>query len=228
MTMNVKRFLREVTSSSYYREHPGEVLKYGYSKYVYWRARLHTADELLRSLGIDPREALKGFEAWDELLKSVMSKEREWQVGIPFEGGLVLYGLVRALKPKYLIETGIAAGISTSFICAALIDNGDGFLFSIDLPPELQSPLPHADGSKFQNYIHGVGYAIPEEIREAMLGRHKIVLEDVRSALPRLLKEIPRLDFFSTTIYTHLSICCGNMSWFGHTYPQEAFCVLMT
>ena len=43
-----------------------------------------------------------------------------------------LYYLCRILKPKNVIETGVAYGISTSFILQALEDNKFGKLYSID------------------------------------------------------------------------------------------------
>jgi predicted O-methyltransferase YrrM len=44
----------------------------------------------------------------------------------------VLYGLVRALKPTMVVETGVYLGASTYFILAALRENREGTLFSCD------------------------------------------------------------------------------------------------
>lgn len=49
-----------------------------------------------------------------------------------------LYLLIRAIKPAIVVETGVAAGISSSHILKALCDNGSGFLHSVDLPNQLE------------------------------------------------------------------------------------------
>src|SRR5512145_68449 len=51
---------------------------------------------------------------------------------VTFEVGTLLYDLVRALKPDKTLETGMAYGISTLFICQAHRDNGAGCHTAID------------------------------------------------------------------------------------------------
>jgi hypothetical protein len=48
--------------------------------------------------------------------------------------GPLLYVLIRALKPKIVLETGVASGVSTLFMLQALNHNTHGTLYSIDLP----------------------------------------------------------------------------------------------
>lgn len=48
--------------------------------------------------------------------------------------GELLYGLVRALRPNTVVETGVATGVTSAYVLAALADNGVGRLHSIDLP----------------------------------------------------------------------------------------------
>jgi predicted O-methyltransferase YrrM len=48
--------------------------------------------------------------------------------------GELLYGLVRALRPPVVVETGVATGVTSAYLLAALADNGTGRLHSIDLP----------------------------------------------------------------------------------------------
>lgn len=45
-----------------------------------------------------------------------------------------LYTICRAIKPKVVVETGVASGFSSSFILKALDDNNYGKLVSIDMP----------------------------------------------------------------------------------------------
>ena len=51
---------------------------------------------------------------------------------VTFEAGTLLYDLVRTLKPDKTLETGMAQGISTLFICQAHRDNGAGCHTAID------------------------------------------------------------------------------------------------
>lgn len=48
------------------------------------------------------------------------------------EEGELLYGIVRAIKPKYCIETGTHKGLSSCYIGQALQDNGFGLLETCD------------------------------------------------------------------------------------------------
>jgi predicted O-methyltransferase YrrM len=52
---------------------------------------------------------------------------------IDYESGTALYVLVRIFKPEVVVETGVANGVSSSFILKALDQNSRGKLYSIDL-----------------------------------------------------------------------------------------------
>ncbi|MGS2648904.1 class I SAM-dependent methyltransferase [Streptosporangium sp. LJ11] len=70
-------------------------------------------------------------------------------------GGVeLLHFLTRILRPDTVLETGVAAGWSTSAILAAIRMNGTGHLFSSDFP-FFRLPEP-------ERYI---GYVIPEELK---------------------------------------------------------------
>jgi len=51
---------------------------------------------------------------------------------ITYESGVLLYDFIRAFKPEKTLETGLAYGISTLFICQAHRDNGAGCHTAID------------------------------------------------------------------------------------------------
>jgi hypothetical protein len=53
------------------------------------------------------------------------------------------------------------------------------------------------DGARFDRGEAGVGWAIPSEIRLGLADKHHLILEDVRAALPRVSREIGRVDVFS-------------------------------
>jgi predicted O-methyltransferase YrrM len=64
----------------------------------------------------------------------------KWTKHLPYSSfhandmGWILYGLVRALKPKRLLELGVLHGYSTMFIAAAMRDNGnEAQLMCVDL-----------------------------------------------------------------------------------------------
>jgi predicted O-methyltransferase YrrM len=153
----------------------------------------------LSGLGIPTELAFDGFTKWSGPLSKALTDvtaRSGHQGGISLEDGKVLYGTTRALRPQYVIETGVAAGISTSFISAALIENGAGSLWSIELPPAESASRTHSDGGVFAWPESGVGWAVPPEIRTQMNGRHTLILEDARTALPKLVRDLPKIDLF--------------------------------
>lgn len=66
-------------------------------------------------------------ETWDDRYQcpNAMCMEREVQE--------LVYGLVRALKPGLVVETGAYHGSTSEVIGNALEDNGEGHLFSIEV-----------------------------------------------------------------------------------------------
>lgn len=53
---------------------------------------------------------------------------RDWNYGHP----KVMYGLVRALQPKVVVEVGTYRGYAACYLAQALKDNGSGHLYCID------------------------------------------------------------------------------------------------
>jgi predicted O-methyltransferase YrrM len=85
----------------------------------------------------------------------------------------LLYGLVRALRPDVVVETGVATGVTSAYLLAALADNDAGELQSIDLP---SADLVRADL---------VGCAVPAELRD----RWTYHWGSSRRLLPRILAD---------------------------------------
>ncbi|MGC9069351.1 MAG: class I SAM-dependent methyltransferase [Thermoprotei archaeon] len=96
----------------------------------------------------------------------------------PLEGP-VIYALIRSLKPNIVVETGVANGSSTTFILKALETNHKGQLFSIDMP------------SNYLN-VKEIGWLVPEYLRK----RWKLIIEDAKTALPKLLFNLKHVDIF--------------------------------
>jgi predicted O-methyltransferase YrrM len=53
--------------------------------------------------------------------------------GVEVETSAAIYGLTRLLRPRCVVETGVADGRSSYLILAALARNGDGLLHSFDI-----------------------------------------------------------------------------------------------
>jgi predicted O-methyltransferase YrrM len=154
---------------------------------------------MLSTLGVDPADSMRGYENWRSVLELAMEKVRHasgQQGAVSAEDGMLLFGLARALQPEVVIETGIAAGISSSFLGAALAENGHGTLYSIELPTTRNVPHSCADGVEYGWSVWGPGWAIPPKIRQALGERHVFLFGDVRDELPRLLGEIGQVDMF--------------------------------
>jgi hypothetical protein len=90
------------------------------------------------------------------------------------------YAVCRMLKPTVVIETGVAYGVTSSFILAAMAENQHGQLYSIDLPPLSN------DGDQF------VGTLVPDELRS----RWNLHRGTSRRLLPELLAKLPAVDVF--------------------------------
>jgi hypothetical protein len=90
------------------------------------------------------------------------------------------YALVRALRPATVLETGVAYGMSSSFLAKALSVNGEGELHSVDRP---------AVQPGVEDYI---GALVPDHLRS----RWTLHRGTSRRLLPRLLPEIGGLSLF--------------------------------
>ncbi len=98
------------------------------------------------------------------------------------DAGLVraAWCLVRHLKPRHVVETGVAHGVTSRFILEALKSNGSGHLWSIDLPP----------GDKV--WQAQVGIAVGDGHRD----RWSYIRGSSRRRLPNLLSELGEIDIF--------------------------------
>lgn len=118
-------------------------------------------------------------------------------------GPEALYIFTRILKPETVVETGVAAGVSSAFILKALEDNGKGILYSIDypnyweqdyLPPSEQSKLglPPKPYPSLEFIGKETGFAIPTNLKR----RWVLKLGKSRDLLANLLKELGKCDIF--------------------------------
>lgn len=117
-----------------------------------------------------------------------------------------LYALVRALRPRLVVETGVAHGKSSALILLALDHNKSGRLVSFDLPPTGEL----ADGSKTSLSGREVGWLVPENLRR----NWDLHLVDSKSGLNEMFRRPvdppnpPEIDFFfhdSLHTFEHIS-----------------------
>jgi hypothetical protein len=148
-----------------------------------WEQRLHEA------LGVPwPCHATSEFwSLWPEVISELEAKGirpgpesfQWWNDG---DAGLVraIWCLARHLRPKNVVETGVAHGVTSRFILEALERSGDGRLWSIDLPPlerVWREQVGAAVGNRYSNrwsYIRGSS----------------------RRRLPELLSRLGQIDLF--------------------------------
>jgi len=97
--------------------------------------------------------------------------------------GPVLYVCIRALKPRIMVETGVSSGSSTHYILKAMELNGQGKLYSIDLPNIGLSVLPK--GEK-------IGWLVPEQLKS----RWTLILGRSQEKLLPLLYQLKTIDAF--------------------------------
>jgi hypothetical protein len=195
----VSQLYEEVWLSPFYRLHPIRTVQLVFAKMVFARNRVTDPIEFLSNWDIDFADLRDGLAYWqplfEETLQSIAARGGQ-QGSISLQDGIVLYALARTLRPRDVIETGVAAGASTTFISAALIDNGTGNLYSIELPLNQVARVRHPDGAMFDWPRDGVAWAVPNCIRDRIGERHTLILEDVKTALPNLLSRIGEVDLF--------------------------------
>jgi predicted O-methyltransferase YrrM len=111
--------------------------------------------------------------------------------------GLRLYAALRRLRPRVAVETGVCNGVSTAFLLSALAANGEGELYSIDLPEfagREYEPGTFWDGKGGAVIPAGKepGWMVPERLR----GRWHLLLGRSQEELPQLLERLRTIDFF--------------------------------
>src|SRR5215469_7137909 len=112
------------------------------------------------------------------------------------------YAAVRASAPDCIVETGVANGVSSSYLLLALQKNKRGRLHSIGLADMAFLP-PGTDP----------GWFVPHWLRAAW----QVHLGDAREILPRLLTELGKIGIFiHDSLHTY-----GHMMWeFETAYPH--------
>lgn len=127
------------------------------------------------------RNHLEKFQEKLEMQK-FPSREKPYPTDYSLEeqSGMFLYSLCRIVKPKIIVETGIAYGRSSSYLLQALNDNKIGKLYSIDFtfrPWESKSMI---------------GSAIPNNLKY----RWEFIFGPSSKKLKPILNELGKIDIF--------------------------------
>jgi len=148
-----------------------------------WEQHLH---ELL-GLPWPCPAAAEFWALWPQVIaeleaKGIKSGPEAFQWWNDGDAGFVraVWCMTRHLKPKKMIETGVAHGLTSRFILEAFRRNGDGHLWSIDLPPV----------DRF--WRQQVGAAVTDELRD----RWSYIAGSSRRRLPELLERVGQIDLF--------------------------------
>lgn len=114
---------------------------------------------------------------------------------------LAQYAAIRAFHPETVVETGVANGVSSSYILLALEKNKQGTLHSIDIGVDKYLP----PGKTW-------GWIVPQFLRH----RWDMCIGDSKVLLPELLASLRRTDvFIHDSLHTY-----DHMMWeFRAAYP---------
>jgi Methyltransferase domain len=148
-----------------------------------WEHRLHQA------LGVawPCNETSEFWNLWPEVIDELEAKGirpgpesfQWWNDG---DAGFVraIWCLTRHLRPKKVVETGVAHGVTSRVILEGLTRSGDGQLWSIDLPP-------------LERVWHKqVGAAVGDRYSN----RWSYIKGSSRRRLPQLLSRLGQIDLF--------------------------------
>jgi predicted O-methyltransferase YrrM len=128
---------------------------------------------------------------------------------VNLDDALFLYWLVRKLKPKTIVQTGVCNGLSSAFMMLGLVKNGpEGTLHVIDLPPVFNSKDPNWT---IKGKVYGVvipegkssGWIVPDAYRE----RFEVWNGDAKALLPKMIDKLDSIDLFyhdSDHTYDHM------------------------
>lgn len=149
-----------------------------------WKLAFSVTDARTRNY-LTKRGELRAVRSLDRYLERQGKRWSRFDASLmsPFKGPF-LYFLVRFTRPQTVVETGVASGISTSYILQALKENGRGRLVSVDLPnadPNVQIP----GGQE-------TGWVVPTKSRMFWI----LKLGNSCSLLPQILHEYGPVDIF--------------------------------
>jgi hypothetical protein len=134
-------------------------------------------------------------ELWsNQRLERELQRRLKWRLGskrwLPFGRRAGWYGVVRALKPELVVETGIHDGLGSVALLAAVFANGQGTVVSIDPRPRAGWLIPEYLRARWKPIratshlalpsLFGIGVFIHDSVRSA-----KVEAWELETALAR-------------------------------------------
>jgi predicted O-methyltransferase YrrM len=127
---------------------------------------------------------------------------------VNLDDALFLFWLVRKLKPKTIVQTGVCNGMSSAFMMLGLAKNSSGSLHVIDLPPIFNS---NDAAWTAKGKVYGVvipegkssGWMVPDAYRD----RFEVWTGDAKALLPKMIDQVDSVDLFyhdSNHTYDHM------------------------
>ena len=124
-------------------------------------------------------------------LRVGLASYRGWNDGDRAQAEAI-WCLVAHLRPATVVETGVAHGLTSRVILEGLHRNGNGHLWSVDLPAV--DPALH----------HEIGMAVPKDLRS----RWTYVKGTSRRRLPQLVRRLRQVDLFvHDSVHTTRNTC---------------------
>jgi hypothetical protein len=145
------------------------------------------------------RESEQFGQVWEATVSSLraaglrvgLATYRGWNDGDRAQAEAI-WCLVAHLHPEKVVETGVAHGLTSRVILEGLHRNGNGHLWSVDLPAV--DPALH----------HEIGVAVPEDLRS----RWTYVEGTSRRRLPELVRGLKQVDLFvHDSLHTTRNTC---------------------
>lgn len=125
-------------------------------------------------------------------LQSQIISKRLTLGSLPPDVCMFIYALVRSLKPDVILETGVASGMSTSYLLAAFEANENGELYSVDLPHETVNAKLRGMAEQYSLTREQTGWLVPSELRK----RWTLLIGKSSEVLPGTLRNLDKIDIF--------------------------------
>lgn len=129
---------------------------------------------------------------------------------VNLDDALFLYWLVRRLKPKTIVQTGVCNGLSSAFMMLGLVKNGpEGRMHAIDLPPvfDPRDAAWTVKGKVYDFFIpegKSSGWMVPDSYRD----RFDVWSGNAKKLLPKMVDKVDPIDLFyhdSNHTYDHMT-----------------------
>ncbi|MBT8253685.1 MAG: class I SAM-dependent methyltransferase [Bacteroidia bacterium] len=146
---------------------------------VSWcKSQAISTHEFLKALGIKKHQIKSDYPSYYEYARS-----KELDCPFDMDKGVapdILYSLIKELRPKFIIETGVAYGWSSLAILLGINKNHKAHLWSIDMP------YPNLGNESY------VGCILPDDLHD----KWTLIRKPDISGLPIALNECGLIDFF--------------------------------